>query len=62
MNPFGWLNDQLLRMQWLSDLVRMLVEQGIGVPMSGRVGASVHFFIYDTVKIFILLSLLIFGV
>lgn len=62
MNPFGWLNDQLLRMQWLSDLVRMLVEQGIGLPMSGRVGASVHFFIYDTVKIFILLSLLIFGI
>ncbi len=62
MNPFGWLNDQLLRMQWLSDLVRTLVEQGIGLPMSGRVGASVHFFIYDTVKIFILLSLLIFGI
>lgn len=62
MNPFGWLNDQLLRMQWLSDLVRTLVEQGMGLPMSGRVGASVHFFIYDTVKIFILLSLLIFGI
>lgn len=60
MNPFGWLNDQLLRMQWLSDLVRALVEQGMGLPMSGRVGASVHFFIYDTMKIFILLSLLIF--
>lgn len=62
MNPFGWLNDQLLRMQWLSDLVRTLVEQGMGLPMSGRVGASVHFFIYDTMKIFILLSLLIFGI
>ena len=60
MNPFGWLNDQLLRMQWLSDLVRTLVEQGMGLPMSGRIGASVHFFIYDTLKIFILLSLLIF--
>jgi uncharacterized membrane protein YraQ (UPF0718 family) len=32
----------------------------MGLPMSGRVGASVHFFIYDTMKIFILLSLLIF--
>ena len=62
MNPFGWLNDQLLRMQWLSDLVRALVEQGMGLPMSGRVGSSVHFFIYDTAKIFILLSLLIFGI
>jgi len=59
---FGWLNDQLLRMQWLSDLVRQLVEQGMGLPVSGRVGGSVHFFIYDTVKIFILLAVLIFAI
>jgi len=59
---FGWLNDQLLRMQWLSDLVRQLVEQGMGLPVSGRIGSSVHFFIYDTVKIFILLAVLIFAI
>jgi hypothetical protein len=59
---FGWLNDQLLRMQWLSDLVRQLVEQGMGLPVSGRIGGSVHFFIYDTVKIFILLAVLIFAI
>ncbi|AOF83568.1 putative permease family protein [Methyloversatilis sp. RAC08] len=62
MTIFGWLNDQLLRMQWLSDLVRQLVEQGMGLPVSGRVGGSVHFFIYDTVKIFILLAVLIFAI
>ncbi|MCQ9379465.1 permease [Methyloversatilis sp. XJ19-49] len=62
MNVFGWLDDQLLRMRWLSELVRQLVEQGMGLPVSGPIGGSVHFFIYDTVKIFILLAVLIFAI
>lgn len=62
VNVFGWLDDQLLRMQWLSELVHQLVEQGMGLPVSGRIGGSVHFFIYDTVKIFILLAVLIFAI
>lgn len=57
---FGWLNDQLLKMTWLSELVRLLVEKVFGLPVSERIGGSIHFFIYDTIKIFILLSLLIF--
>ena len=60
MNVFKWINDQLLRMQWLSELVRWLVEKGFGLDVSSRVGASVHFFIYDVIKIFILLAVLIF--
>ena len=57
---FGWLNNQLLKMTWLSELVRLLVEKVFGLPVSERIGGSIHFFIYDTIKIFILLSLLIF--
>lgn len=59
---FSWLNDQLLKMTWLSDLVRLLVEKVFGLPISGRIGGSIHFFIYDTIKIFILLSVLIFTI
>lgn len=59
---FSWLNDQLLRMQWLHDLVRLLVEQVFGLDMASRFGASVHFFIYDVIKIFILLGVLIFSI
>ena len=59
---FVWLNDQLLKMNWLSELVRRLVEQVFGLPITERVGGSIHFFIYDTVKIFILLSFLIFTI
>jgi uncharacterized membrane protein YraQ (UPF0718 family) len=59
---FTWLNDQLLRMQWLSDLVAWLVRDGLGLDLAGPVGGSVHFFIYDVIKIFILLSALIFSI
>lgn len=57
---FIWLNDQLLRMQWLADLVAVLVRDGMGLDPASRISGSVHFFIYDVIKIFILLSVLIF--
>jgi uncharacterized membrane protein YraQ (UPF0718 family) len=59
---FGWLNDQLLRMLWLADLVTLLVRDGFGLDTAGRLGGSIHFFIYDVIKIFILLGVLIFGI
>ena len=57
---FSWLNSQLLKMQWLWDLVELLVEKVFGLSITSRVGGSVHFFIYDTIKIFILLGVMIF--
>ncbi len=59
---FEWLNNQLLKMEWLSNLVKVLVEQGFGLNVQERLGGSIHFFIYDVVKIFILLSVLIFTI
>lgn len=59
---FSWLNAQLLKMQWLWDLVEFLVEDVFKLSMDGKVGNSVHFFIYDTIKIFILLSVMIFAI
>ena len=61
MSVFTWANDHLLRMVWLNDLV------GSGVAASGmdpasRLGASVQFFVYDVIKIFILLTVLIFAI
>jgi uncharacterized membrane protein YraQ (UPF0718 family) len=55
-----WLNDQLLKMQWLSDFIKLLIQNVFGLDVSDRLGGSIHFFIYDTIKIFILLSVLIF--
>ena len=62
MVVFNWLNDQLLKMNWLSELVRKLIEDVFGLSTAERVGGSIHFFIYDTIKIFILLSVLIFAI
>jgi len=47
-------------MEWLYNLVTLLVEKVIGIDTSTGVGESIHFFIYDVIKIFILLSVLIF--
>jgi hypothetical protein len=47
-------------MEWLSDLVEKFVVDVINLDINSRLGASIHFFIYDSIKIFILLSVLIF--
>lgn len=57
---FGFLNDQLLKMKWLSDIIAAFTENVLGLSIEDRLGGSIHFFIYDTIKIFILLSVLIF--
>jgi uncharacterized protein len=59
---FEWLNSQLLKMEWLSNLIRLLVENVFGLNIQERLGGSIHFFIYDVIKIFILLSVLIFTI
>lgn len=61
MNIFSWPNDRLLRMQWLSDLVTAGV-QAVGLDPASRIGGSVQFFVYDVIKIYILLSMLIFAI
>jgi hypothetical protein len=57
-----FLNNQLLKMEWLSNLIKLLVENVFGLSTSERLGGSIHFFIYDVIKIFILLSVLIFSI
>ncbi len=57
-----WLNAQLLKMEWLFNLIKLLVENIFGLDINSRLGGSIHFFIYDVIKIFILLSILIFGI
>ena len=57
---FEWLNNQLLKMEWLYNLVTLLVQNIFGLDVNSKLGSSIHFFIYDVIKIFILLSVLIF--
>ena len=60
MNIFAWFNDQFLKMKWLFNLIELLVERVFKLSLDTRIGESVHFFIYDVIKIFILLSIMIF--
>ncbi len=59
---FKFINDQFLKMNWLSQLIEQLVTKVFGLDMDTRIGASLHFFIYDVIKIFILLMILIFTI
>ncbi|MDK2821730.1 MAG: uncharacterized protein PWP31_1695 [Clostridia bacterium] len=47
---------------WLDLLIQLLVEKVFKISMSTRLGSSIHFFFYDTIKIVILLALMIFAI
>lgn len=51
--------NQILGMKWLNQLVGNLLIS-IGVDIEGRFGGSIQFFIYDVIKITILLCVLIY--
>ena len=59
---FEWINNQILKMQWLYDFAQWLVESVLNLSMDNRIGSSVHFFIYDVGKIFILLFAIVYGI
>lgn len=59
MGIWNFVQNQILGMQWLNNLVGALLE-ALGLDVTGRVGGSVQFFLYDVVKITILLCALIF--
>ncbi len=61
MNLFVWINDVFLKMTWLYDSVGTVLGW-FGLTHDSVLGAVLHFFLYDTIKIFILLSVLIFTV
>ncbi len=57
---FSFLNDQFLKMLWLQDLVNLLLSDVFKLDDSTQLFTSLSFFIYDVIKIFILLMVLIF--
>ena len=56
---WNFLQKQILAMQWLNELIGSLLTSA-GVDISGRGGGSLQFFLYDVIKITILLCVLIF--
>lgn len=58
---WNFIEKQLLGMQWLKQAVAALISL-TGMNMESRVADSLVFFFYDVIKIFVLLSVLIFAV
>ena len=56
-----WLffQNQILGMNWLNELIALLLTS-VGIDITSNIGASIQFFIYDVIKITVLLCVLIF--
>lgn len=54
-----FIQDQILGMKWLKDLIGNLLSV-LGLDITKKIGGSIHFFIYDVIKIIVLLCILIF--
>lgn len=54
-----FFQNQILGMKWLNTLTGNLLSS-LGLDITSRLGGSLHFFIYDTIKIFMLLAVLIY--
>ena len=56
---WDFFQKEVLGMQWLNRLMGSIVE-AVGLDTAGRIGGSVQFFLYDVIKIMVLLTCLIF--
>ena len=59
MGVWQFIEDQVLGMKWLNELIGGGLSM-LGLDVSGRIGGSVQFFIFDVLKITVLLCFLIF--
>lgn len=55
---WDFIQKELLGMSWLNRVIGSLLEL-FGLDITSRVGGSVQFFLYDTIKIMVLLGFLI---
>lgn len=58
---WNFIQEQVLGMKWLNKVIGSGVSL-LGLDTASRWGGSVQFFLYDTVKITVLLCVLIFGI
>ena len=61
MTVWNFIQDQILGMKWLNAAIGSGLT-ALGLDVSGRIGGSVQFFLYDVIKITVLLCVLIFAI
>ena len=59
MGIWDFIQDEILGMKWLNRLIGSVLN-ACGLDTSEKIGGSVQFFIYDVIKIMVLLGVLIF--
>lgn len=59
MNVWDFFQEQVLGMRWLNELIGMGLS-ALGLDISDKIGGSIQFFLYDVLKITVLLCVLIF--
>ena len=57
-----FIEDFFLKMLWLNNMAGYLVSKFFNISLDTKLGGALQCFIYDTIKIFILLCVLIFGI
>ena len=55
---WDFFQNEILGMKWLSRLISWILNS-CGLDTTGKIGGSIQFFIYDTIKIMVLLGVLI---
>ena len=55
---WDFIQDEILGMKWLNRLIGSFLSL-TGLDMESRIGKSIQFFIYDSIKILVLLGVLI---
>ena len=58
---WDFVQNQILGMIWLNDLIGSLLN-ACGLDTEGKLGGSLQFFVYDMIKIMLLLGILIFAI
>lgn len=58
---WSFFQDQILGMKWLNVLIGRGLS-ALGLDTSTALGGGLQFFVYDTIKIFVLLAVLIFAI
>ena len=59
MGVWHFIQDQVLGMKWLNELIGRGLSM-LGLDVGERIGGSIQFFLYDVIKITVLLCFLIF--
>ena len=59
---FNYIADIFFFFSWLNNLSGLIVQKLLKLDLNSRMGGSIQFFIFDTIKIFILLAMLIYGI